>query len=167
MKVAIIGASGHLGAEITQEALSRGHLVTGISRNIGVLPEHPQLRTYLDRRLRRRCARAGDRGKRCGHSCLQSRPRAQPIPDIFEKFVAGHEAILAAVKQASHCALVVRGRCCEPQKPETTYRLSTRPSGRRCSINTRDGIRGTRELYYLLQKDLGRGLDLPCAPPSC
>ena len=31
MKVAIIGASGNIGSQITAEAVSRGHTVTGIA----------------------------------------------------------------------------------------------------------------------------------------
>jgi uncharacterized protein len=33
MKLAVIGASGKIGSRITEEALSRGHKVTGIARN--------------------------------------------------------------------------------------------------------------------------------------
>jgi uncharacterized protein len=33
MKIALIGANGKIGSRILQEALSRGHSVTGISRN--------------------------------------------------------------------------------------------------------------------------------------
>jgi len=33
MKIALIGANGKIGSRILQEALSRGHIVTGISRN--------------------------------------------------------------------------------------------------------------------------------------
>src|SRR5664279_2712818 len=33
MKLAIIGANGNIGSRISEEALNRGHLVTGIARN--------------------------------------------------------------------------------------------------------------------------------------
>lgn len=33
MKVALIGANGHIGSRIANEALNRGHIVTGIARN--------------------------------------------------------------------------------------------------------------------------------------
>lgn len=44
MKVAIIGANGNIGSRILEEALSRGHQVTGIARNPEkVKLEHPNL----------------------------------------------------------------------------------------------------------------------------
>lgn len=43
MKLALIGASGMIGSEILNEALSRGHEVTGIVRHPEKLPEHPHL----------------------------------------------------------------------------------------------------------------------------
>ena len=33
MKLVIIGANGKIGSRIAEEAISRGHAVTGISRN--------------------------------------------------------------------------------------------------------------------------------------
>jgi uncharacterized protein len=37
MKIALIGATGHVGAKILDEALARGHLVTGIARHASKL----------------------------------------------------------------------------------------------------------------------------------
>jgi uncharacterized protein len=42
MKIAIIGASGNIGSRIVKEALSRGHEVTAICRNISKLTEKNQ-----------------------------------------------------------------------------------------------------------------------------
>ncbi len=39
MKIAIIGASGNIGSRVMKEALSRGHEVTGISRNTSKIVE--------------------------------------------------------------------------------------------------------------------------------
>lgn len=43
MHIAIIGASGNIGRNITAEALSRGHQVSGLVRNIDKLPAHDAL----------------------------------------------------------------------------------------------------------------------------
>ena len=43
MKIAIIGATGLVGAKILSEALDRGHEVTAIVRNPERLPTHPKL----------------------------------------------------------------------------------------------------------------------------
>lgn len=42
MKIAIVGASGKIGSRISAEAISRGHIVTGIARNpeAGIKNEH-------------------------------------------------------------------------------------------------------------------------------
>ena len=37
MKIALIGATGHVGSKILDEALARGHLVTGIARHTSTL----------------------------------------------------------------------------------------------------------------------------------
>jgi uncharacterized protein len=38
MKVAVIGASGHIGSKLVAELLDRGHRVTGIVRHPEALP---------------------------------------------------------------------------------------------------------------------------------
>lgn len=43
MHIAIIGASGNIGRKITDEALSRGHQVSGFVRHIEKLPSHKAL----------------------------------------------------------------------------------------------------------------------------
>ncbi|MGC3982840.1 MAG: NAD(P)H-binding protein [Steroidobacteraceae bacterium] len=42
-KIALIGASGQIGSRILDEALQRGHVVTGIVRNADRLPDHERL----------------------------------------------------------------------------------------------------------------------------
>lgn len=43
MKIALIGATGYVGAILLAEALARGHHVTAIARNIAALPRHALL----------------------------------------------------------------------------------------------------------------------------
>ena len=43
MKIALIGATGNVGAKIAAEALSRGHQVTGIARHVEKLAARPGL----------------------------------------------------------------------------------------------------------------------------
>lgn len=45
MKIAIVGATGFVGARLVEEALSRGHDVTTITRSPTKLPKDSQLRT--------------------------------------------------------------------------------------------------------------------------
>ena len=43
MKIALIGATGYVGASILAEALARGHHVTAIARHTAALPQHALL----------------------------------------------------------------------------------------------------------------------------
>ena len=44
MKIAILGATGQVGSQLTGEALSRGHVITGIARSPDSLPKHERLK---------------------------------------------------------------------------------------------------------------------------
>ena len=44
MKIALIGATGYVGAPLLQEALQRGHQVTALVRHPEKLAAHPRLR---------------------------------------------------------------------------------------------------------------------------
>jgi uncharacterized protein len=69
MNIALIGATGFVGAAILQEALNRGHEVTAIARN----PEKLQ-----------------------GHHKLHVRKGDVYNEDDVARFVAGHEAVISA-----------------------------------------------------------------------
>jgi putative NADH-flavin reductase len=69
MKIAIIGASGQIGAFIRDEALARGHKVTAIVR-------HPEKITVQDPRLtvvKADILKDKVERSRRSHKCLQSR----------------------------------------------------------------------------------------------
>lgn len=71
MKIAIIGATGHIGSRILDEALRRGHAVTGLSRDASKFAARDQLTP--------RTADTGD-------------------PEALARALAGHDAVIAAVK---------------------------------------------------------------------
>ncbi|MBV8658714.1 MAG: NAD(P)-dependent oxidoreductase [Burkholderiales bacterium] len=68
MKIALIGATGYVGAKLLPEALARGHQVTAIVRK-GTLPEHPSLTHTL-----------GD----------------ATVPAVLAKLVSGHDLVISA-----------------------------------------------------------------------
>ena len=74
MKIAIIGATGQVGSQLTAEALSRGHTITGIARYPDSLPKHDRLKPVK--------------------ADLTNYAR---LPDIL----AGHDAVILAVKFVS------------------------------------------------------------------
>ncbi len=61
MKIALIGASGFVGSAILNEAISRGHHVTAIVRDVSKVAAHPQVTAVaVDAQTRRhwpRCSR--------------------------------------------------------------------------------------------------------------
>ncbi|MGH6962078.1 MAG: NAD(P)-dependent oxidoreductase [Dongiaceae bacterium] len=70
MKLALIGATGNVGAKILAEALDRGHQVTAIARNVEKLPARPTL-----------TAKRGDVADQVG----------------LAKLLAGHDAVISSV----------------------------------------------------------------------
>ncbi len=40
MKIAVVGATGFIGSRIVAEAMSRGHVVTAVTRSPGKVPTH-------------------------------------------------------------------------------------------------------------------------------
>ncbi|MDT4846161.1 HpnA: hopanoid-associated sugar epimerase [compost metagenome] len=106
MKLALIGASGFVGAAVLQEALNRGHQVTGIVRHPEKLPQHAAL-----------TAVAGDVYNVdalaqivAGHDALvHAFNPGWGQANIRELFIQGTQAIYAATKQAGVPRLLVVG----------------------------------------------------------
>ncbi|MWV15646.1 NAD(P)H-binding protein [Pseudomonas sp. L-22-4S-12] len=106
MKLALIGATGYVGAALLEEALSRGHQVTALVRNPQKLPQHPLLTAVqadvhdvatLSNQLR-------------GHDAVLSAFNpGWGSADIRQQFIAGSQAIVAATKAAGVARLLVVG----------------------------------------------------------
>src|SRR6185312_3924077 len=71
MKIALIGASGNVGSRVANEALSRGHRVTGIARHPEKIASKPGL-----------TAARGDSSE----------------PDALAKVLAGHDAVVSSTR---------------------------------------------------------------------
>lgn len=106
MNIALIGASGYVGAQLLNEALARGHKVTALVRNPGKLPAHEKLRAVaadvydsaaLAEQLR-------------GHDAVLSAfsPGAEH-PDARALHTRGSQSILDAVQTAGVRRLLVIG----------------------------------------------------------
>ncbi len=106
MKIALIGATGYVGAALLEEALNRGHQVTALVRNPQKLPQHERLSavasdindvTALTAQLR-------------GHDAVLSAYNpGWDQADIRTQFIAGSKAIVAATKAAGVQRLLVVG----------------------------------------------------------
>ena len=151
MKIALIGATGFVGSKILDEALQRGHHVTAISRHTDKLPKHANLTVsqadVLDSdQLARLLA---------GHDVVISAfnpGRGSKAPDIFEQFVNGHRAIIHATKKAGITRFLGVGGAASLKTPSGQEFLDS-PDFPKEYEAFKPGIRGTRELYYLLKKE--------------
>lgn len=106
MKIALIGATGFVGAPLLEELLQRGHQVTVLARNPGKLAPRPGLSVVA--------ADAQDaaqvRQAVAGHDAVISAYNpGWTVPDIHEQFLKGTRAIYAGVREAGVRRLLVVG----------------------------------------------------------
>lgn len=106
MKIALIGASGFVGSAILQEAVSRGHHVTAIVRDISKIAPHPQVRAVaVDAQDSQALA-----GIIEGHDrVISAYNPGWTVPDIYDQYLKGASAIVAAAVAAKRWLLVVGG----------------------------------------------------------
>ncbi len=107
MKIALIGATGFVGANVLKEALQRGHIVTAIARNI------EKIETENDK-LTKVAVDVLDTAKLAealaGNEIVISAYNAGwTNPDLYNAFIQGSQAIQAATKQAGVKRLLVVG----------------------------------------------------------
>lgn len=162
MKIALIGGTGYVGSKILAEALRRGHKVTAIERHPLRLAPRRNLRVKkADVLHRERLSRILAR-----HDVVVSAfnpRRGTPGPEIFHRHVRGHRAIIAAAKRSGVKRFVAVGGAASLKTPAGIEFLDS-PEFPAAYEPFKGGIRGTRELYYLLKKE--SGLDWVFLAPS-
>jgi uncharacterized protein len=97
MNIALIGATGYVGAPILREALDRGHRVTAVARDPEKLPPHPHLHPrkadiYQEGEVARVVA-----GQ---EAVINAFNPGWSNPDIYNQQIKGTRAIINGVKQA-------------------------------------------------------------------
>ena len=162
MKVALIGATGFVGAKILDEALSRGHQVTAIVRKPEALPKREHVTAVkADVADVDALARA-----LTGHHVVISAfnpGRGTPGDGIYDEFVAGHQAIIDAVKTSGVTRYLAVGGAGSLKTAEGVEMIDS-PSFPEEYRPYLGGIRGTREQYYMLKAE--PGLDWVFLAPS-
>lgn len=106
MKIAIIGASGFVGTALTQEAIRRGHTVTGIARDPSKIFADPHVTPVK--------GDVFDKGEVAtlvkGHDAVLSAYNSGwTNPKIYEDFIRGSESIEAGTQAAGVKRLIVIG----------------------------------------------------------
>jgi putative NADH-flavin reductase len=106
MKIALIGATGFVGAAVLQELLQRGHQVTALARNPAKLGTRPGLRVVpADVQDERQVASAVE-----GHDAVVSAYNpGWTAPDLYNEFLRGSRAILAGTKRSGVKRVLVVG----------------------------------------------------------
>ena len=106
MKIALIGATGFVGAAVLQELLQRGHAVTALARS----PEKLVPRAGLTA-VRGYAREADDVAAAVrGHDAVISAYNpGWNAPELYAEFLRGHDAIVAGAKRAGVSRFVVVG----------------------------------------------------------
>jgi putative NADH-flavin reductase len=161
MKLAFIGATGFVGSAVLAEALMHPQLtVTGIVRNTQALPRHerltPRACSVYDADLLTETLR--------GHDVLIHAFQPQrDSADVHAQVVAGHKAIIAAVKSAGIGRLVAVGGAASLKTPDGVEYLQSSLWDQAFDLY-KPAILGTRALYYLLKDE--KELDWVFISPS-
>lgn len=152
MKVAVIGATGHVGSVLTAEAVLRGHSVIAVSRTgsapvagnvtgVGVdIASVPDLTAAI----------AGS--DVVIHAFNPGRGRIGR--EVYDAFIEGHHAILNAVRAAGVSRLLCVGGA-GSLLTRDGVELVDSPEWPPEFADYKDGVRGTRALYYLLRETQG------------
>ena len=151
MKIALIGATGFVGSKILPEALSRKHQVTAIARNTAPLKPQPNLTV--------KACDVHDVDALCkllaGHDVVISAfnpARQTPGPEVYHKHVAGHRAIIDAVKKSGVKRYIAVGGAAS-LKVKSGQELLDSAEFPKEYEQFKGGIRGTREQYYMLKNE--------------
>jgi putative NADH-flavin reductase len=146
MKVAVIGASGQIGAFIRDEALARGHYVTAIVR-------HSEKITVQNRRL---TVVEADILKDRVEELVKSHDAVISAynpgwgnPDIYKEQIEGYKAIISGVKKSGIKRLLVVGGAGTLEVAPGVQLLD------RASFpeQVKKGVLATRETLYMLKEE--------------
>jgi putative NADH-flavin reductase len=146
MRIAIIGASGQIGAFIRDEALARGHQVTAIVR-------HPEKITVQNPNLTIAKAdilknKADELVK--GHEAVISAYNpGWSNPDIYNEQIEGYKAIISGVKKSGIKRLLVVGGAGTLEVSPGVQLLDKASFPE----NIKGGVLATREVLYMLRKE--------------
>ena len=152
MKVALIGATGFVGAKILEEALDRGHHVTAIVRNPAALPSHPNLTSKAVDVLDVGALAAVVAGHDVAISGFNPGRGTAGGDEITQQHVAGHRAIIDAVKRSGVKRFLAVGGAASLKTAEGIEFLDS-PEFPKEFEAFKGGIRGTRALYYMLKDE--------------
>ena len=152
MKVALIGATGFVGAKVLAEALDRGHEVTAIVRNAAAVPGHPRVTVKAVDVLDVAALAKALEGHEVVISAFNPGRQTAGGDEVTQQHVAGHTAIIAAVKRSGVTRFLAVGGAASLRTADGSEYLDS-PDFPAQYEEFKGGIRGTRALYYLLKDE--------------
>jgi len=146
MRIAIIGASGQIGAFIRDEALARGHQVTAIVRHPeNITVQNPSLTVVKADILKDKVDELVK-----GHEALISAYNpGWSNPDIYNEQIEGYKAIISGVKKSGIKRLLVVGGAGTLEVAPGVQLLDTASFPE----NIKGGVLATKEVLYMLRKE--------------
>ena len=146
MKVAVIGASGQIGAFIRDEALARGHYVTAIVRHSEkITVQNPRL-TVVEADILKDWVEELVNGY---DAVISAYNPGWSNPDIYKEQIEGYKAIVSGVKKSGIKRLLVVGGAGSLEVAPGVQLLD------RASFpeQVKKGVLATREVLYRLRKE--------------
>jgi putative NADH-flavin reductase len=146
MIIAIIGASGQIGAFIRDEALARGHQVTAIVRHPEkITVQNPYLTIVKADILKDKVEELVK-----GHDAVISAYNpGWSNPDIYNEQIKGYKAIISGVKKSGIKRLLVVGGAGTLEVAPGVQLLDKASFPE----NIKGGVLATREVLYMLRKE--------------
>jgi hypothetical protein len=146
MKIAVIGASGQIGAFIRDEALARGHQVTAIVRHPEKIPvQDPRLHVVKADILKDKVDELVK-----GHDAVISAYNpGWKNPDMYHEQIEGYKRILSGVKESGIKRLLVVGGAGSLEVAPGVQVLDTASF----SEQAKKGVVATREVLYMLREE--------------
>jgi putative NADH-flavin reductase len=157
MKVALIGATGFVGAALLKEALARGHTVTAVVRDVAKLPQNEKLIA--------RQADVNDEAKlaeilRGQDAVISAFSPGWDKPDMYDLQVRGATAILNAVKEAGVRRFLLVGGAGSLEVAPGVQLLDTPDFPEKI----KPGALATREVFYLVRQEQDLEWTVLCPP---
>jgi putative NADH-flavin reductase len=106
MDIALVGPTGFVGSAVLQELLARGHTVIALSRDPGRLAGRPGV---VARRADAQDAAQVADAVRGAHAVVSAFNPGWDVPDLYDRFLAGHRAIVQGTRDAGVGRLLVVG----------------------------------------------------------
>jgi uncharacterized protein len=150
VKVALVGASGFVGAPILTEALLRGHVVTALVRKPEALVRHANLQAVQVDVHAVDALAAALRGHDVVIHAFHP-GRAAALADVYEQSVAGHGSIIAATRRSGVKRLLCVGGAASLQTAQGVEYIDSTLWNKEFDPY-KPAILGTRSLYYLLKE---------------